>query len=517
MKKTEEIGRQSSVCHVSIVSNISFSPYFVPFLKLRFAESDISADVQIIRYESYSDEVERIKNRDLVAVLLNFECQYPNWYNDILSGKITLEQLRDHAVGECRNSYRRIREMASCPILWFGYENEDFKRGSVCGTVSDGANIIDMINAGICAFLDESDSHIDTKHLIAVVGISNAYDTKGKYRWNAPYSQQMTQTLADEIYKQYLIQKGISKKCLVLDCDNVLWGGILSEDGIGQIQLGSEGLGRPYQDFQRFLLSLYYHGVILAICSKNDREDVLRVFREHSGMILKEEHIACFRMNWDNKPDNIRKIADTLNIGLDSMVFVDDSLFEVEAVRALLPEVLAIQYDRDGIYDELSCFNLKDRIDPEQVAKRNQTYQTNARRAELHSEHSDFDSYLQALEVKVDIHEAQPDELGRIAELTQRTNQCTNGMRYTVAELSARLEQPSYRLYSVYVSDKFSDLGLVGAIGIDRVTLDLFSLSCRALGRNVEEKMLKVVSTEGAVDYKFRTTGKNDAIKYLLI
>ena len=140
-----------------------------------------------------------------------------------------------------------------------------------------------------------------------------------------------------EIQKQYFIEQGITKKCLVLDCDNVLWGGILSEDGIENIKLGGSGFGRTYQDFQRFVLSLYYHGVILAVCSKNDLPDVMNMFHEHSEMILKEEHIACFQVNWENKPDNIRRIAETLNIGLDSMVFLDDSPVEIEAVKSILP------------------------------------------------------------------------------------------------------------------------------------------------------------------------------------
>ena len=122
----------------------------------------------------------------------------------------------------------------------------------------------------------------------------------------------------------------------------MLWGGILSEDRIENIKLGGNGWGRIYQDFQRFVLSLYYHGVILAICSKNDLPDVLRMFHEHSEMIMREEYIACFQVNWEDKPSNIQKIAEKLNIGLDSMVFVDDSPVEIEAVKAILPKVTTI-------------------------------------------------------------------------------------------------------------------------------------------------------------------------------
>lgn len=512
LKNTEKLPFQNKVCHIAVISNITLNPYLIPFMKLSFSGSNVLADVQIIRLENYLNESDKIRSSNLLAVILNFEFLHPNWYNDILSGKVALEQIRTYAVEQCRDVYCILKENISCPIVWFGYENENFQRTSICGSVSLGTKIIDSINADICSFLGENDSHIDTRHLITKVGISNAYDNKNKYRWNAPYSQQMIRAISDEIHKQYLVQKGISKKCLVLDCDGVLWGGTLSEDGIEQIKLGSEGLGRPYQDFQRFLLTLYYHGVILAVCSKNDLQDVIRVFREHSGMILKAEHIACFQVDWDNKPNNIRRIAEALNIGLDSIVFVDDSPFEVESVRTLLPDIMAVQYDRNTIYESLACFNLKSQVNLKQVADRNLTYQSNSKRKKLRSESADFESYLTLLKMKVDIHRALSSEVARIAELTQRTNQCTNGARYTVSEISERLNNPLYHLYSVYVSDMFADLGLVGVIGINDTTLDLFSLSCRALGRNVEEKMIKLIRDEKVVEYKFVSTGKNEAL-----
>ena len=263
---------------------------------------------------------------------------------------------------------------------------------------------------------------IDLKRLIAEVGIVNAYDLKGKYRWNAPYSKLLIELAVEEIHKQYFIVKGITKKCLVLDCDNVLWGGIISEDGIENLKLGSSGFGRAYQEFQRFLLSLYSHGVILAVCSKNDLANVMTMFHVHSEMVLKEEHIACFQVDWNNKPENIKQIAKTLNIGLDSIVFIDDSLVEVEAVKAMLPEVETILYERDSIYSKLSCFNLKSRINQVDVIKRNETYRTNQFREGLKAQYDNYKDYINALEIELDIHGATPIEFSRISELTQRTN-----------------------------------------------------------------------------------------------
>lgn len=303
----------------------------------------------------------------------------------------------------------------------------------------------------------------------------------------------------------------------MLDCDNVLWGGILSEDGIEGIRLDGSGLGREYQEFQRFLLMLYYHGVILTVCSKNDEPDVLRVFREHSGMLLKEEHIACFKANWNDKPTNIQMIADELNIGTDSMVFVDDSPFELEAVKSVLPEVTTIQYERDSMYSEFSCFNLKGKVNLSTVEQRNAVYRSNQLREELKQNCSSYEDYIKSLEIKVDIHKVLPMEYSRVAELTQRTNKCTNGKRYTVNEMKERLLLNDVHFYSVSVSDRFSDLGIVGAMEIEKDNLKLFSLSCRALGREIENEMVNYILREHCIkNIDFKLTEKNDLLRNLL-
>ena len=312
-----------------------------------------------------------------------------------------------------------------------------------------------------------------------------------------------------------MIATGNTKKCLVLDCDNVLWGGILSEDGIDGINISGSGLGRPFQDFQRYLLDLYYHGVILAVCSKNDESDVLHVFREHTGMLLKEEHIACFTCNWNNKPDNIKNISESLNIGLDSIVFVDDSAFEIESVKIMLPKVTAVLYKRDTIYDELSCFNLKRNTDLKIVNERTITYKTNTLRSELQKKASSYEDYISSLEMIIDIHKTAECELARVSELTQRTNKCTNGIRYTIDQIRAKISMVDYELYTVCLSDKFSDLGVVGVIGIKDCTVDLFSLSCRALGRRMEENMIKFALERNANKFRFCNTTKNEGIDIL--
>ena len=487
---------------ISVISNIIFEPYFEPLIKRQFIGCSVT--IYHIPYGEHTTKEykKQLSDSNMIIIWLNFESMF-------YSKEINDQQQIDRIAVLSKALYTYVSSMSPAQILWISFEDYYCSQFYTTGYTYFSDGLADKINVQIYELLYNK--------VVAEVGIPNAYDMKGRYRWNAPYSKTLVEAAVKEIHKQYLIEKGITKKCLVLDCDNVLWGGILSEDGIENLKLSGSGLGRVYQDFQRFVLSLYYHSVILAICSKNDLSDVLTMFHEHSEMLLKEEHIACFQVNWEDKPSNIKKIAEKLNIGLDSMVFVDDSPIEIEAVKTMLPDVTTILFKRDMEYEQFSCFNLKSNVSIADVDKRNETYRTNGFREELKASYTDYADYIKALEIKMDIHEALPIEFSRISELTQRTNKCTNGKRYTVAEIKKRITSEAVKLYSVSVSDRFSDLGLVGAIEVESDALTLFSLSCRALGREVEEKMIEFISGKYQIQkIKFKSTGKNAALKTLL-
>ncbi len=504
--------------NLSLISNIVLEPHIRKCLKVALSADCDTIELKYIPYENYETEKGVLKEADIVAVMLDFDCLYPDCFNKIKSGELKPENIKEDSLSRCKELYSFINGNASAQLVWFGFDDYCYRFSSVFGNSHFCGGLVDEINITLQRELSGECSYIDLKRLIAKVGINSAYDIKNKYRWNAPYSLQIIEQICSEIYKQYQIHHGKNKKCLVVDCDNVLWGGILSEDGINGISIGQLGLSRQYHDFQSFLLTLYYHGVIIAVCSKNDEADVLRVFAEHSGMLLKTEHIACFECSWQDKPSGVRNIADKLNIGIDSMVFVDDSIFEIESVKFALPEVKAILYDRNTIYDELSCFNLNIGADITTVQKRNETYKSNVKRAELKEKSGTYEEYLGSLEMEIDIHEAKLHEMMRLAELTQRTNKCTNGARYTHEELQDLSHQPDYALYTICVKDKFSDLGIVGTIGIHGQVLDLFSLSCRALGRGIENKMLEYVNSKHSIRHvNFTSTKYNKELDELLV
>lgn len=508
IKTTQLVNNMETRLHIAVISNIIFEPHFLPLTKQYFCENTAVFPIPFGEHTEVEYQT-RMTSADLIVVWINIVALLPGQFYSLA------EQDLDETIALCKKLYADLTRISHVKILWFLFEDYELPLSVTVGHVYH--DFVDKLNVALRDSLSDHVSFIDLKYLIAKVGVSNAYDRKGKYRWNAPYSKILLKAAVNEIHKQYLIEKGITKKCLVLDCDNVLWGGILSEDGIENLKLSGSGLGRVYQDFQRFVLSLYYHGVILAICSKNDLLDVLGMFNEHSEMILKKEHIACFQVNWEDKPSNIQKIAEKFNISLDSMVFVDDSPVEIEAVKAMLPEVTTILFKRDMDYEQFSCFNLKSNISIANIDKRTETYRTNGFREGLKAKYTDYADYIAALEIKMDIHEAAPIEFSRISELTQRTNKCTNGRRYTVTEIKERTNSATVKLYSVSVSDRFSDLGLVGVIEVDGDALTLFSLSCRVLGREVEKKMMEFISDKYQIQkIEFESTGKNEAVKTLL-
>lgn len=506
MKKSE---------HFIVLSNISVLPFFVPVLQEKMKNHGVIENVTYIPFQVYKkvDYRNNLKNADVIIVWLNLEMLLPEIHNGI-PDSIWKKQKIEDVQKLCLDLADDIALYSNAKIFWLLFEDYSLHLPVVTGC--RGNLFVEKINISLQENMAEDITFIDLKRLIADLGIGESFSVKNKYRWNFPYSKLLVITVADEIQKQYFIENGISKKCLILDCDNVLWGGILSEDGIENIRLGSSGLGLEYQEFQRFVLSLYYRGVILTICSKNDLADVLQVFREHSGMILQEKHIACFQVNWKNKTDNIRRIAENLNIGMDSMVFVDDSSLELEAVKTILPEVTVIRYDRERMYREFSCFHLKENLDYKEVIKRNETYRAERYRRQIREKCDNYRDYLSSLEMKVDIHRVQPVEYGRMVELTQRTNKCTNGVRCTISEIKKWISCEAVHLYTVTLRDKFSDLGIVGAFGIQNNKLILFSLSCRALGREIEAKMLSCIQEKYRITaFDFIDTGKNENIKRL--
>lgn len=290
----------------------------------------------------------------------------------------------------------------------------------------------------------------------------------------------------------------VRKKCLVLDLDNTLWGNVLGEDGISGIQVDGDYPGKAYHLWQDGIKELGREGVILAICSKNNQVDVEALFAARE-MPLRLEDFACMRINWNDKASNIRAIAEELNIGLDSMVFVDDNPTERELIRQQLPMVAvpewpAQPYELPAFYQHLvreyfAVYTLTD-----EDKKKTEQYRQNASRAQAQASFTNMEDFLRSLEIELTVTEANEVSIPRIAQMTQKTNQFNlTTHRYTEDDIRAMLAGGA-KIWTLAVKDKFGDNGITGMMIVtSEGEVDSLLLSCRVLGKGIETEFLKYV------------------------
>jgi FkbH-like protein len=359
-------------------------------------------------------------------------------------------------------------------------------------------------------------------------GKSRCLDPKLYYRGSLLFSESFLPVIADEYMGYIKALKNLTRKCLVLDLDNVMWGGIIGEEGIEGIQLGNDSPGNAYKDFQRTLLSYYNRGVLLAVNSKNNPEDAMKAIREHPHMLLREKHFAAMKINWQNKVQNMIELAKEINIGLDSMVFMDDNPREREQMKQSLPQVLVVEMPASPFLyrqtlESMNDFNLLALT--EEDKKRGEMYHARKQRKELRESIGSLEDFLKSLEMKIVIKQADDLGLPRIVRMVNKTNQFNlTSRRYTDSEIRKMKELGNeFEVYGLQVSDRLGDEGIVGVAIVRKEPevwiLDSFLLSCRVIGRKVETAFLAAIvadaKKEGVsmVVGEYIPTQKNSPVK----
>jgi FkbH-like protein len=378
-------------------------------------------------------------------------------------------------------------------------------------------SMADAFNRRLSEVLLSGDMIVDIAFAAASVGLVHWHDPRAWHGAKLPCALEAVPLYADHVCRVLGAFRGKTRKCLVLDLDNTLWGGVIGDDGLEGIVLGNgSGTGEAYAALQTVALDLRGRGIILAVCSKNDEANALLPFRRHNEMVLKEEHIACFVANWTDKAANLREIATMLNIGTDSLVFLDDNPAERAIVRMELPEVAVPEvgedpaeypglFTRAGYFEALS-FSNEDRL-------RADLYRANADRLKLQSSVTNLTDYLASLEMTM--YASPFDVVGRtrITQLINKSNQFNlTSRRYSEAQIEGAEKDPKKFTLQVRLSDKFGDNGIVSVIIFDKEcekwSCDTWLMSCRVLGRRVEEAVLAVVAkaarAEGAATLQGR-------------
>jgi|APSaa5957512535_1039671.scaffolds.fasta_scaffold04225_2 FkbH-like protein len=348
------------------------------------------------------------------------------------------------------------------------------------------------------------------------LGKENLLDSKMYYMGDVKLKPQCIPALCADYAKYIQAIASRTKKCIVLDLDNTLWGGVVGESGIEGVQLGPTPEGRSFLEFQKYLYSLYARGVILAINSKNNVSDAMEVIQNHPHMILKEKCFAAMRINWDDKVANMKSLAKEINIDLDSFVFFDDDQVNREMVRNFLPDVTVIDLPKDpSLYvDTLKRLAFFDTLSLTKEDKnKGEMYQENKSRRELVQTATDLTDYLRMLNITVYLEEVNKNIIPRIAQLTQKTNQFNlTTRRYSEEAISKFSDDENFRIISMSLKDKFGDNGLTGLAIIEKVKnannwrIDTFLLSCRVLGRRAEDVLLAYILSEAKkADIKYVT------------
>ncbi len=342
----------------------------------------------------------------------------------------------------------------------------------------------------------------DTDFLAASVGRRHFVDERLWTLAKAPCRPEHLPALAQGLVDIVSSQRGRVVKCVVLDLDNTLWGGVIGDDGVEGIRIGGLGEGDAFSAFQRYLRELQRRGIILAVCSKNDHHNAIAPFQRHPEMVLKESDIAVFVANWDNKADNIRRIQATLNIGLDSMVFVDDNPFERNLVRELVPEIIVPEMPEDpALYVRaLAALNLFETTSfSDEDQKRGALYREEAGRQLLRTQATSIEDYLRSLDMQIKLERFNPLNLPRIAQLIQRSNQFNlTTRRYSESVCETLMaDGDGHFPFSLSLKDRFGDYGLISVVILKlaarEIDIDEYLMSCRVLQRGVESFAMNAI------------------------
>lgn len=371
----------------------------------------------------------------------------------------------------------------------------------------------------------------DTNRLLHSYGEKGARDLRGLYSADLPFTNDFFVAVATEWLGYIYAHLGLTKKCLVLDLDNTLWGGILGEVGPLGIDLGPEYPGLAYQNVQRTLLEFYNRGIILAINSRNNPQDVEEVFKKNPHMILKPEHFSAVSINWNNKAENILELARELNLGADAMVFIDDDPMNRDVVRTTFPEVEVPNWSmppEDMVQALLSLKYFYQFTLTDEDRKKGLMYAQERQRKVEHKTTPAIDDYIAALNIRLTVSINDSASVPRMSQMTLKTNQFNlTTKRYSEKDIEDLIKDGAW-VFCADVSDRFGDYGITMlAIVIPEDTktayLDSFLMSCRVMGRGVEysfmDFILRILKQKniGTLDVQFIPTQKNMPAKNFLL
>ena len=448
--------------------------HFADILRFWLSQEGFAAEIWIAPYDTTITTI-LDENSELYTFqpdIIWIFTTYRDVRLEITAGDMdSVSVVRGAAIAANKKLWDTIQLRLACIIL---HNNADIPAGDLFGNYSAQAiwalrNFLRGYNLELGLAASSGVIIFDLDHIASCFGRARWVDWRYWYHSKHAFSFDACGLVAFQAARIISSLKGGAKKCIVLDLDNTLWGGVIGDDGLSGIKLGNGAVGEAFVDFQLYLLKLKQRGIILAVCSKNEEENAREPFIKHPDMKIALEDIAVFRANWQNKVDNIRDIARILNIGLDSLVFIDDNPVERNLVREYLPMVAVPELPEDPsgyaqvieqqLYFETVGFSAEDK-------DRASYYRTNAMRTELMAKYTDIGEYLSSLVMVSEKGNLDTFYLQRMAQLINKSNQFhLTGTRYSEAELQSlvnQLQTCAVRYYKL--TDKFGDNGLISVV-----------------------------------------------------
>lgn len=518
---------------VAIICNATIEP-FDQYLKAESFKYDLLLEVYISDHYRYAEEIMNEnselykKNIDLFIFVFAGEELRPDLFLRFTT--ISAGEKKDavtQTVSIINGFVDKIKSVSNAPLILCNFVLPGFLSTDIVDNDSNGNeygsfNELNNKLKKISSF-EHGIHYFDLDGVVNMFGKRNYRDMRRWYLAKQLFSNSFMPMLSNECMRRILPITGKTRKCLIVDLDNVLWGGIIGEDGFENIELGESPKGRAYVHLQHEILKLHKKGVLLAINSKNNFEDVMEVFDKHLDMILSKNHFSSMKINWNDKVENIISIANDLNIGTDSMVFFDDSPGERELVRLKLPEVLVPEIPEDAAYyveilNSLPVFNSLVVTDVDK--DRGRLYTDELRRSDSQKKFTDITDFYEALEIKVFIGRADKFSIPRISQLTMKTNQFNlTTRRYLPEKIIKFANSDEYLVLWLRSEDKYGDNGIVAVAIIKQENhiwqLDTFLMSCRVIGRTIEKAFLSYIismaKNENVTEIKaeYKPTKKN--------
>jgi FkbH-like protein len=376
------------------------------------------------------------------------------------------------------------------------------------------ATMVQAVNARLAQSAPDHVAVVDCDRLAALVGKRRWFDPRYWHLSKQAVSLGALPLLARQTAAVIAARLGLGKKCLVVDLDNTLWGGVIGEDGLAGIRLGDSPEGEAYHAFQEYILSLKRRGIVVAVCSKNNDADAREVFERHEGMRMTLDDVAAFVADWRPKPDQVRTVAQQLDLGLDSLVFVDDNPAEREAIRQLVPEVdVVVLPDQPAEYvAALSDYPLFEPASfTAEDAERTRHYRARRKAAEAAETAETIEDFYRSLEMRTVVSPFTDDDLPRVAQLVGKTNQFNlTTRRHSLPEIREFIADPGCVHLSFRLADRFTDHGLIALtiafVRDDALEIDTWLMSCRVIGRSLENTVLaelcRAASERGATELR---------------